>query len=340
MTPKIANVAGHKIQVGKPTIKSLMQDVRGHTIDDYQLATHVIAHHRFKIGSFTDDLYFYSTNDYKAGYKIGIKPYDYQDETVNPHSVVLRTMFNAISQHEDTETVLSDLDLLSDVIDDFVVNFHRVSGIQLELKDVVDLYLVLEYISITTENLIERDIEKMVFVCECDTLQYYQDCNVTVKDWANLDNYEIIWEALPVHDREHIINDPNNRRFPALRGYAIGLTIEALRKKVNVVLDENSHEIQRLAIYEKNIRLLNLKRAALKKQLGDQADSMDIMQDIKARLDKTYTAIIVVTESIEFNMAVATELSESLDIRVQQQRWLVENHDYHCLKIFGNDNIH
>lgn len=337
---KLSKIAGLRVQASPPTIISLLQDVRGHTTADYKLATHVVAHYAFKLGRFSDDLYFYSTNDYEPSYKIGLKPYDHNDESVNKRSIVLRLMFNAINGHKDTQAVLADTDLLEDVIGDFISNFKLVSGIELELTDVVDLYLTLEKIAMRTEQKLERDIEKMVFICESYTLEDFKKRAVAVKEWESIEDFEVIWEAVPTHNVERILADPNNRQNPMLRGYSIGLSIEALRERINAILDENSSDITKMVVIEEKIKTVTEAGTPLRWRADNMDDSkpspITANDDIAAN-KKQFTLI---SKRIEDKLEIAGKFSELLMVRLAQQSWLERNYDYPCLKIYGSDNIH
>lgn len=342
---RIQQIAGQRVKVSKPTIKKLLQDVEGYTIENYKLATHVIALYHFKLGSFSDDLYFYSNNDYEPSYKIGLKPYDYKDEgkitRINHHSVVLRVMFNAISGHENTKALLSDMDALELVIGNFLDNFHQVSGIELELEDVPQLYLTLEQIALRTEKEIERDIKKMLFICESDELQYFKEQAVAVKNWDNIDDYEIIREVIPDGDVDQvrIVADPNERGRPELRGYAVGVIIEALEERLTALMDDNTYMMEELILRQAELERDIAKREELALEFGEAANTMPAMIEINNQLANSKDELSALADDAEAVIQAVMSLGGLMSVRLAQQKWLMQRYDFYCLKMYGYDKM-
>ena len=221
----ITEIAGHKVTLHAPVMKVLTQYLIGYLLDDYELVTVAYADWVIQIGEFTQELVIHH-NSYTP-HKPTIDP-RFKAEYTSGLSGLFNTM--VLLTDDDRAAVLSDEDKLNNEAESFPTQFYTQTGIKLSLDDVAKVYqLMSDAYHHVHDKMIVREFNKLFYVCEDSTKE-----GLITKEYADLTDFEIVWHAAPLSERERdcIPEELSRLKYASLLSISDGdtLTLEDVVK--------------------------------------------------------------------------------------------------------------
>lgn len=195
---KIKEVAGLPIIKGEPVILDAVQMIEGVTIDDYKLLTIAEILLPLQIGTFKTDVIFFCSTRAELSYKLIGKFGDTQ-AVMKAYEAMNLLGSTTELEHQGWSFKKQWLAIREGLMT------H--SKVMLEGDDCEALgRLIKEAKNYAINNLIEQDLSKLTYQCEGS------NGKVTLKQFCELDDYEVIWAAYSNDNITEAVNEPASRQ--------------------------------------------------------------------------------------------------------------------------------
>lgn len=306
LTTNITHIAGQPITLNAPIIALLGQHLKGNRVAEYKLDTSLDVDWVLTIGDIDIDLVmsvagitgngsvdctkiidnlFYS----KHGLDLGL-------------SLIYNLMVdNALALQGDKEA----LDRKTQVARNL---FFGGTGVRLSVEDIHSLYeLLCDIVKHVHTDLIEYDVNKMVF--ECEGLD-----NTTVKrSFAELGEFQVVWSAKPTNKK---VTPKQYMQFDRgmWRGSKLNGSIVAIQAKVRELKDTNKAVQLKIAELKQKIQAENTTKELFKVDAEKNSEVLvvtgDILDMLNAELVRRLEQVMTNFELIGFlNQMVAMRLN-------------------------------